>query len=54
VLGLYRAKMDTIGEGNYQNEFAKWDEPNKDIYTLQQLTDYIIDRFHKCDKEWFE
>jgi len=46
--------MDTIGEENYQNEFAKWNEPNKDIYTWQQLTDYIIDRFQKCDKEWLE
>ena len=54
VLGLYRAKMDTIGEGNYQNEFAKWNEPNQDIYTWQQLTDYIIDRFHKCDEEWLD
>lgn len=54
MLSLYRAKMDAIGEGNYQNEFAKWDEPNKDSYTWQQLTDYIIDRFHKCDKEWLQ
>ena len=54
VLHLYRTKMDTIGEENYQNEFAKWNEPNKDIYTWQQLTDYIIDRFQKCDKEWLE
>lgn len=52
VINLYHEKMDAISETNYARELAKWQEPNADKYTAQQLTDYIIDRFHKCDNEW--
>lgn len=54
VIKLYHNKMDAIGEENYQREFTKWNEPNADKYTASQLTDYIVDRFKKCDKEWLE
>jgi hypothetical protein len=54
ILKMYRKWIDEIGDENYQREYALWNNPSKDTYTWQQLTDYVLNQFKVCDAAWLQ
>ena len=52
VLKKYKEHINEIGVGNYKLEFAKWNNPSKDIATYKQLKDAVLHQFSLLDQIW--
>ncbi|WDC91693.1 CotH kinase family protein [Latilactobacillus curvatus] len=54
VLKKYKEHINEIGVGNYKLEFAKWNNPSKDIATYKQLKDAVLHQFSLLDQIWLK
>lgn len=52
ILAKYRSRVDKIGVKNYQKEFAKWNNPAKDIEDFNQLRAAVYAQISLLDKFW--
>ena len=52
ILAKYRLRVDKIGIKNYQKEFAKWNNPAKDIEDFNQLRAAVYAQISLLDKFW--
>jgi len=54
MLDKYKKRVKEIGVGNYKLEFAKWNNPSKDIATYKQLKDAVLHQFNLLDSLWLK
>lgn len=54
VLDKYKKRINEIGVGNYKLEFAKWNNPSKDIATYKQLKNAVLHQFSLLDQIWLK
>ena len=54
VLDKYKERINEIGVGNYKLEFAKWNNPSKDIATYKQLKNAVLHQFSLLDQTWLK
>lgn len=54
VLDKYKERINEIGVGNYKLEFAKWNNPSKDIATYKQLKNAVLHQFSLLDQIWLK
>ena len=54
VLEKYKERINEIGVGNYKLEFAKWNNPSKDIATYKQLKNAVLHQFSLLDQIWLK
>lgn len=52
VIKQYQAFIDGVGEQNYKDDQHLWNPHSKNLYTLQQLQEYIYKRFQILDSIW--
>ena len=52
VLKMYRDHISLIGEGNYEDEFKLWNNPNHDEDTFNFIKARIYKRFKLLDSLW--
>ncbi|MCC4367570.1 CotH kinase family protein [Limosilactobacillus reuteri] len=52
VLKQYQEFIDSVGEQNYKDDQRLWNPHSKNLYTLQQLQEYIYKRFQILDGIW--
>lgn len=52
VVKQYQAFIDEVGEQNYKDDQHLWNPHSKNLYTLQQLQEYIYKRFRILDDIW--
>ncbi len=52
ILTKYRLRVDKIGVKNYQEEFAKWNDPTKDVEDFNQLRSAVYAQISLLDKFW--
>ena len=52
VVKQYQAFIDGVGEQNYKDDQHLWNPHSKNLYTLQQLQEYIYKRFQILDSIW--
>lgn len=54
VLKMYRDNINQIGEGNYEDEFQLWNNPNHDKDNYNLLKTHIYKRFQLLDSLWLK
>lgn len=52
VIKQYQDFIDSVGEQNYEDDQRLWNPHSKNLYTLQQLQEYIYKRFQILDGIW--
>lgn len=52
VLKQYQDFIDSVGEQNYEDDQRLWNPHSKNLYTLQQLQEYVYKRFQILDGIW--
>ena len=52
VIKQYQAFIDNVGEQNYKDDQLLWNPHSKNLYTLQQLQEYVYKRFQILDGIW--
>lgn len=52
VIKQYQDFIDSVGEQNYKDDQRLWNPHSKNLYTLQQLQEYIYKRFQILDGIW--
>lgn len=54
VLKMYRDHINLIGEGNYEDEFKLWNNPNHDKNTYNLVMIHVYKRFKLLDSLWLQ
>lgn len=54
VLAQYKQRINLIGQGNFEQEWAKWNDPSKDTEDFKQLQNDLYDHFKAADYVWLE
>lgn len=52
ILSLYKQRINLIGQGNFEQEWAKWNDPSKDTEDFKQLQNDLYDHFKAADFVW--
>lgn len=52
VLAQYKQRINLIGQGNFEQEWAKWNDPSKDTEDFKQLQNDLYDHFKAADYVW--
>lgn len=52
ILSLYKQRINLIGQGNFEEEWAKWNDPSKDTEDFEQLQNDLYDHFKAADFVW--
>ena len=52
ILSLYKQRINLIGQGNFEGEWAKWNDPSKDTEDFKQLQNDLYDHFKAADFVW--
>lgn len=52
ILSLYKQRINLIGQGNFEEEWAKWNDPSKDTEDFKQLQNDLYDHFKAADFVW--
>ena len=52
ILNLYKQRINLIGQGNFEEEWAKWNDPSKDTEDFKQLQNDLYDHFKASDFVW--
>lgn len=52
ILNLYKQRINLIGQGNFEEEWAKWNDPSKDTEDFKQLQNDLYDHFKAADFVW--
>lgn len=52
VLSLYKQRINLIGQGNFEEEWALWNDPSKDTEDFKQLQNDLYDHFKAADYVW--
>ena len=52
ILSLYKQRIDLIGQGNFDDEWALWNDPSKDTEDFKQLQNDLYDHFKAADYVW--
>lgn len=52
ILNLYKQRINLIGQGNFEQEWAKWNDPSKDTEDFKQLQNDLYDHFKAADFVW--
>lgn len=52
ILSLYKQRINLIGQGNFQEEWTKWNDPSKDTEDFKQLQNDLYDHFKAADYVW--
>lgn len=52
ILSLYKQRINLIGQGNFDDEWALWNDPSKDTEDFKQLQNDLYDHFKAADYVW--
>lgn len=52
ILSLYKQRINLIGQGNFDDEWALWNDPSKDTEDFKQLQNDLYDHFKTADYVW--
>ena len=52
ILSLYKQRINLIGQENFEEEWAKWNDPSKDTEDFKQLQNDLYDHFKAADFVW--
>ena len=52
ILSLYKQRINLIGQGNFEDEWALWNDPSKDTEDFKQLQNDLYDHFKVSDYVW--
>lgn len=52
ILNLYKQRINLIGQGNFDDEWALWNDPSKDTEDFKQLQNDLYDHFKAADYVW--
>ena len=52
ILSLYKQRINLIGQGNFEQEWTKWNDPSKDTEDFKQLQNDLYDHFKAADFVW--
>lgn len=52
ILDKYKQRINLIGQGNFDEEWAKWNDPSKDTEDFKQLQNDLYDHFKAADYVW--
>ena len=54
ILRLFKARVDQIGQDNFQREWSVWNDPSKDTEDFKQLRLAVYDHFKVADAVWLK
>lgn len=52
ILRLFKARVDQIGQDNFQREWSMWNDPSKDTEDFKQLRVDLYEHFKVADHVW--
>ena len=54
ILRLFKARVDQIGQDNFEREWSMWNDPSKDTEDFKQLRSAVYDHFKVADAVWLK